>query len=125
MENNIHSQIAQTVLSLKQEVRWKPGSAERHLRKRQKRKHLPETATQDDYDALIRRVINDRDAEVRLYWHENIPYIPITGFIDENVWLVMFSMKGIMETAFIVRHPGHYMKGPEYEYIGYLHEVMP
>jgi hypothetical protein len=122
--NDLCLQITGAVLALIQQVRWKPGSAKRHLLKRRKRKHLLETATLDDYESVIRRSLNDETAEVWVYRYENIPYVTVTASIDKDVWLVMSDMKGIMETAFIVRHPEQYLKSPGYEYIGRLKEVL-
>ena len=57
-------QIIQKVLA---EIRWKPGSAARHLLKRKLRGHLPAETTLADYEQTIRRVLTTSEATVYLY----------------------------------------------------------
>ena len=58
MMNDLKSQIVQAIQAVRQEIRWKPGSAERHLQKRKQRGQLPDTATFADYENQIRQVIS-------------------------------------------------------------------
>ena len=122
--NELKLQIAQTIHKVRQAVRWKPESAERHLQKRKQRRHLPENATLDDYENQIRQIISSGSSQIYLYWYENVPYVTVVTSLEKNAWLVMFDLNGIMETAFVVKHPENYLHSPEYEYIGRVSEVL-
>ncbi len=117
-------QIALAIQLMRAEIRWKPNSAERHLRKRQHRRHLPEEATLDDYETVIRQVLYDESAQAYLFWYDDVPYVTIVTIVENNTWLVMFNLRGLMETAFLVKRPDRYLSTPDYEYIGRLSEVL-
>lgn len=118
------SQIARAIQLVRTEICWKPNSAERHLEKRKRRKHLPEEATLDDYENIIRQVLHDESAQIYLFWYENVPYVTIVTVIENNTWLVMFDLDGLMETAFVVKRPNNYLGTPDYQYVGLLSEVL-
>jgi hypothetical protein len=44
--------------------------------------------------------------------------------MEQRHWLVMFTMDGVMESAYVVERPEHYLSHPAFEYIGSLSEVM-
>lgn len=118
------AQIIKAIQLVEKGIRWKPNSASRHLLKRKRRGHLPEDATLADYEYLIRHIVQDTCAKVYLFWYETVSYVTIVSIREENTWLVMFSMDGIMETAFVVERPDKYLSSPDYEYIGSVSEVI-
>lgn len=119
----ILEQLPDVIQDVQAEVRWKPGSATRHLLKRKLRGHLPAKATLVDYEKTIQRVLSTPDATVYLYWHENVVYPTVVSALDAVVWLVMFSLDGILETAFVVENPDSYLNTSLFERIGTLDEV--
>jgi len=61
---HLREQIADAIRSVRSQVRWKPGSAVRHLLKRKLRGHLPSEATLDDYERMVWTVLQDPQAQV-------------------------------------------------------------
>ncbi len=118
-----HAPIMNAILAVREQVHWKPASAERHLRKRKVRGHLPKAATIVDYEQIILTVLNDKSAQVYRYWHNRSPYVAIVAMVQEKQWLVMFSYDGVLESAFIVERPEHYLSKPGFEIIGLLGEM--
>lgn len=121
---DLHAQIVTTIQSVKSQVRWRPGSAARHLLKRKLRGHLPAEATLDDYERIIQAVLGDNQANVYIYWHNNTPYATVVAVIQNNHWLVMFGLDGLMESAYVVERPDRYLKKSFFESIGSLSEVL-
>ncbi|HNT76330.1 MAG TPA: hypothetical protein PKH77_15050 [Anaerolineae bacterium] len=119
-----YTQIISTLNKLRAEIRWKPQSALRHLQKRRARGHLPPTATLSEYEAIIRVVLQDKSAEVYLYWYNQVAYVTVVGPIGNQKWLVMATDDGILESAFVVERPELYLKQPGFEYMGTIDEVM-
>lgn len=116
-------EIAAVIRQVQQEIRWKPGSAERHLRTRKKRGHLPPDAILDDYHAIIEEVLTTDEAAVYLFSYDEA-YPTVVALLHKRHWLVMFSMAALMETAFIVEKPNSYLKKSNVEYMGTLQEVL-
>lgn len=117
-------QIAAAIHSVRSQVRWKPGSAARHLQKRKMRGHLPAGATLDDYEHVIQAILEDARAEVYAYWYEGTPYVAIVAVFQERCWRVMFSLGGLMESAYVVEHPEQYLSQSAFERLGSLSEVL-
>jgi len=69
--------IANAVRSVPSQVRWKPDSAVRHLLKRKLRGHLPSGATLDDYERMVRTVLQDQQAQIYLYRYRDTPYVAV------------------------------------------------
>jgi hypothetical protein len=107
---------------------WKPDSAERHLRKRISRGHLPVTATLADYEGVIQAIVHQPTAQVYLYWHSSsaglVAYVTLVGAVDDKRWLVMFDLAGTLESAYVVERPQYYLTEPEFEQIGELGEIL-
>lgn len=95
-----------------------------HLLKRKVRSHLPLSATLADYERIILDVASDRDARVFVYWHETVPYPTVVATIDNRSWLVMCDLDGVLESAYIVERPGHYLNRPVFELLGTLGEIL-
>ena len=121
---HLRVQIANAVRSVRSQVRWKPGSAVRHLLKRKLRGHLPSEATLDAYERMAWTVLQDPQAQVYLYRYRDIPYVAVVAVVEQRHWLVMFALDGVMESAYVVERPEHYLSHPAFEYMGSLSEVM-
>lgn len=122
------SKIGKAIQIVQNRLIWKPGSAERHLRRRINRGHLPITATLYDYESLIQTVVHQPSAQVYLYWHSTaeyrIAYVSIVGKITDESWLVMFAFTGVLESAYIVERPQYYLSEPEFEWIGRVEDIL-
>lgn len=116
-------QILDAIKTVRSQIRWRPGSALRHLQKRKLRGHLPATATLADYDAVIRSVLYDISAQVYHYWYNQVAYVTVVSSIENHKWLIMFAYDGVLESAFVVERPEQYLLKPGFEYLGLLGEV--
>ena len=121
---HLREQIANAIRSVRSQVRWKPGSAVRHLLKRKLRGHLPYGATLDDYERTVWTVLQDPQAQVYLYRYRDALYVAVVAVVEQHYWLAMFTMDGVMESAYVVERPEHYLSHPAFECIGSLSEVM-
>jgi hypothetical protein len=118
-----YPEILEVINAVRAQVRWKPNSAEYHLKKRKMRGHLPQTASLEDYEGIILKILQDKSAVVYRYWYNSVPYVTLTAEIQSKQWLVMFSYDGIMESCFVVERPERYLSNPGFEGIGKLVEV--
>jgi hypothetical protein len=118
-----YPQILEAIKTVRAQVRWKPNSAARHLRKRKLRGHLPPTATPEDYEHIILTVLQDKSGQVYRYWYNHVPYVTVVATVHTQQWLVMFAYDGMLESAFVVKRPKRYLSKPGFEWIGLLSEV--
>ncbi len=91
--------VAEGIRRVRHQVAWKPGKDLIHFRKRQALGHLGATTTLDDYNRLIQAVVGDPGARVYLYRARASVYAAVRGNLDRP-WPAIFSLAGIMETAF-------------------------
>jgi len=84
---------------------------------------LPVEATLDDYESIIQAVLEDMQAKVYIYRHNN-PYVVVVAVIQRQHWLVIFGLNGLMESAYVVERPEHYLNQSAFELLGLLGEVM-
>jgi hypothetical protein len=96
----------------------------RHLLKRKLRGHLSAEATLDDYKRIISTVLENADAQVYTYWHCDTPYVAVVAIIQGRHWLAMFALDGLMESAYVVENPDHYLSKPVFDLLGPLSEVL-
>ena len=118
-----YPQMLKAIKAVRSQVCWKHNSAERHLCKRKQRRHLPPTATLDDYERIILTVLQDKTGRVYRYWYNGISYVTVVATVDTRQWLVMFAYDGVLESAFVVERPERYLSKPGFEWIGSLNEV--
>ena len=118
------AQIARAIRSVQSHVRWRAGSAARHLLKRKLRGHLPTGATLSDYERVILTVLEDAHAQVYIYRHNDVPYVVIVSVVQSRRWLVMFSLDGLIESAYVVENPDRYLSKSAFEMVGLLNEVI-
>ena len=121
---HLRVQIANAVRSVRSQIHWKPGSAVRHLLKRKLRGHLPSGATLDDYERMAWTVLQDPQAQVYLYRYRDTLYVAVVAVVEQRHWLVMFTMDGVLESAYVVERPEHCLSHPAFECMGSLSEVM-
>ncbi len=122
--HDLHSRIRDAVDSLRLQINWRPGSAVRHLLKRKVRGHLPGNATLQDYERIIRTVLEDSEAEVYAYWFQDTPYATVVAVVEERHWLVMFDLAGWMESAFVVEQPEQHLNRPAFQPLGLLGDLL-
>lgn len=84
----------------------------------------PATATISSYEAIIQSVIADPSSDVYVYRWQHALYPTIVGKYRGDLWLVMFGLSGIMETAFPPSDPKSYLADPRFEHVGVLQEVL-
>ncbi len=68
-----YQQILDVISTVRAHVRWKPDREVQHLQKRIQRGQLPPGSTIRDYEAMILTVLQDRSADVYLYWYNLVP----------------------------------------------------
>jgi hypothetical protein len=105
------------------QIIWKPGKAEPHLAKRIRLGHLPLNSSLIDYESRIIHVLNQLSATVYVYEFGEIIYLTVVAPIDQNIWLVMITMEGVLETAFPPTDPEEYLSNPSFSYIGQLGDL--
>ena len=118
------TQAAEAVRLVQRQICWKPGSAERHLWKRKRRGHLSLDATLADYERIIRSAVRSQAAIVYSYGHDNASYVAVAASIQEQTWLIMFDLDGVLESAYIVERPGLYLRKSVFNRVGALAEVL-
>jgi len=105
-------------------VQWKPGKDILHLKKRQKMKHLPLSATLLDYHEAISALIGNERNIIYLYEFRSTHYYGVRGFLGEKEWLVIFGTGGVMETAFPPENIDHYLEHRGFVPLGRIEEVL-
>ncbi len=121
---DLRSQIKHAIKAVQSQVRWRPGSETGHLLKRKVRSHLAWSATLADYEGVIADVVSARDARLYVYWHGQVPYPTVVATIQSRVWLVMCDLDGVLESAYVVERPEHYLNRPVFELLGTLGEIL-
>jgi hypothetical protein len=119
-----YGKVETAVNIVRRQIRWKSAeNAARHLQKRKLRGHLPNSATITDYEQVIQTVLQDTSARVYRYWYNQVAYLAVVANVQTRHWLVMFSYEGIMESAFVIERPEHYLGKPGFEWLGLLGEM--
>ncbi len=120
----IRTQAAEAVRLVQRRIRWKPGSAGRHLQKRRRRGHLALDATLAEYEQTIHSAVTDQAAVVYLYAHNDVTYVAVAASIQRQTWLVMFDLGGVLESAYIVERPDLYLRKSVFDRLGVLEEIL-
>jgi hypothetical protein len=95
------------------------------VRTRQKYGHLPPSATLADYEAIIASILAAPTTDVYIYiWQQNAIYPTVVSTYQNERWLVMFSLNGIMETAFPPTDPDAYLADSRFRYLGPMQELL-
>lgn len=122
MLTSLQQQVTSALQQMLMQIRWKPNKAQSHLEKRIRLAHLPPATSLAAYEAIIAAVLRDPEAIVYVFQYNNIFYPTIVAPYQERVWLVMFGMNGVMETAFPPDDPVAYLEDPKYHLLGPIQE---
>ncbi len=121
----LRQQAVEAIQLLRARIHWKSGKDLAHLRRRIGYGHLPAEATLEDYEAIIQAMLHDIAANVYVYiWRDDI-YPTVVGVYEGRRWLVMFSLAGVMETAFPPTDVSEYLSDPRFQYLGTIQELLP
>jgi hypothetical protein len=116
--------VIQAILKAQNHLQWKPAKAYPHLMKRIRLGHLPENATIEIYEAIIRQVLNNPTANVYVYRYESFIYPTATSIISGKLWLVMIDIDSVLETAFPPEKPNNYLANQAFTYLGILEDLL-
>lgn len=120
-----YRRVKTAIRTVQTRIRRKSGKGIQHLRTRQDYGHLPKTATLADYEAIIASILHDATAKVYVYvWQSEAIYPTVVGSHNDRRWLIMFSLDGVMETAFPPTDPEQYLSDPRFYYLGTVQEVL-
>jgi hypothetical protein len=117
--------VADAIRSVRSQVRWKPGKDLAHLEKRKAMGHLPAGAGMSAYDAVVRTLVHDPEARVFAYRFGDHLYATALGNLAGRAWLAIFSLAGVMETAFPPDDVAEYLAQPGYTELGTIGELLP
>jgi hypothetical protein len=122
---DLQAQVASAIRQVQSGVRWKPGKGHRHLEKRIRQGHLPPATTLAEYEAIILAIVSHPDAFGFVYRYGSTGYPTLVAPYKDRIWLAMFSLDGIMETAFPPDEPDTYFSAdPRYISVGPATEML-
>ena len=122
--DNLRVAVIEAIRRVRAGVQWKPGKDALHLQKRQAMGHMSVSASLDDYNAVIQTVVYDAHGQVFVYRLNERPYVAIRSNVGGRPWLTIFSMAGIMETAFPPGDIEAYLAQPGFTEIGTVQELL-
>jgi hypothetical protein len=123
-ETELRRQVVGAIKLMQERIRWKTDKDVSHLATRIEYGHLPPSATMADYEAIISEILRSETAEVYVYhWGDNV-YPTVSHFHEERQWLVIFSLAGVMETAFPPTYPEEYLADPRFQLLGTVRELL-
>jgi hypothetical protein len=122
--SKLRAQVVTAIRQLQTIIRWKPGKDLQHLQTRLEYGHLPPSAKLADYEMIIANILSQAAADVYVYiWRQDV-YPTIMGNYENHRWLVMFSLNGVMETAFPPTDPEAYLADSRFHYMGTIQELL-
>lgn len=124
MSKNALQEAKRAISRLRKAVYWKPGKNTQHLEKRKALGHLPRDCQINDYNKLISKLVQGLENEVYLYEFGSQRYYMIRGKIKEKEWVVIFSMEGIIETAFPPQDTEEYLNKRNTALLGKVGEIV-
>lgn len=124
LNDNDLKNIINAVILVRNKIQWKPNKEQSHLLKRIKLGHLPRNASLITYEEIIQKVIFNPESQLYIFRDNDFIYPTITFTIETTMWLVMFSIDGIMETAFPPSNPQKYLSNNSFICIGSLKEFL-
>lgn len=116
--------LIKAIILIQSNIKWKPNKAQSHLLKRIKLGHLRKNSSLETYEEIIKKVTLNPESQLYVLQHENSLYPTLTGTIEESLWLVMFGIDGVMETAFPPSNPQKYLSNNSFIYLGKLKDFM-
>ncbi len=125
LPDELRDKIIVALKSVQKDVRWKPGKGHEHLQTRKRYGHLAPNATLEEYNEIIQTLMNSETAELYIYvWQEDNLYPTVVSTYDQKVWLVMFSLSGVLETAFPPTSPQEYLSDRRFHDQGSVQEFL-
>ena len=121
--DELNAQVIAATRLVQAGVRWKPGKAQQHLQKRIALGHLEPETQLYDYEAIISALVHDAPAEVYVYIFDDQTYPVVVGTVDNQRWLAMFGLDGVMETAFPPMDAISYLSDSRFVRLGTLQEL--
>ncbi len=121
--DDLHLAIAEAIRRARKQVAWKPNKDLVHLRKRQSLGHLPAHASVADYNKLIQAIVGSPGASVYAYRAQGSIYVAVHANLDRP-WLAIFSLTGLMETAFPPDDIQGYLAQPGFTALGTVEELL-
>jgi len=119
------TQIVKAIRQIQAHVRWKPGKDHQHLAKRIRQGHLAPAATLAEYQQIILAIVSHPDAFVYVYRYGSTDYPTVAAPYQGQIWLTMFSLDGVVETAFPPDEPDTYFRDdPRYIPVGAAREIL-
>lgn len=115
--------VFQAIGKVRELIIWKQGKADSHLAKRIRLGHLPDDATLEQYNTIIAFVVNSPDANVYLYVYGETIYPTLVANVENQLWLVMIGLDGVLETAFPPDDPEGYLSNSAFIYLGSVKEL--
>ncbi|HRQ41272.1 MAG TPA: hypothetical protein PLD25_25420 [Chloroflexota bacterium] len=124
MSAQLQAQIANAVRLVQAQIQWRSGKEQIHLAKRSRLGHIPSGSPLAEYNAIIQFIVSDRKAFVYIYQFGNTYYPTVVTTYHTRLWLAMFGMDGVMETAFPPDDPENYFQDPRYHLVGKLEDIL-
>ena len=121
---HLREQVAHAIRQMRGEIRWKPGKDVEHLQTRKNYGHLPTEADLGDYESIVSVILHEPAADVYVFVWQDDAYPTVVAEHDGERWLVMFSLSGIMETAFPPTDPDTYLADPRFRYLDTMQELL-
>lgn len=119
----LNAQVVAAIRLVQARVRWRSGKDRQHLQKRIALGHLEPGAQLEDYKAVISALVHNADAEVYVYVFDDQIYPVVVGIVGNQCWLAMFSLDGVMETAFPPTDATAYLSNSRFVRLGPLQEL--
>lgn len=116
--------VAAALRQVRNAQRWKPDRDIPHLRKRQRKKHLPAEASMETYNQIIQDLVHTPSGLTYHYPVGGHHYYAVRGKIDKKEWLVIFDASGVLETAFPPTDIDTYLDSHGFEYVGTIEKVL-
>jgi len=116
--------LVDALKGLREKVQWKHGKDTSHLDKRRRMRHLEPDAGLEEYEGIISEVANNGQNVVYLYKRREVDYYAIQGEAHGRLWLVIFGLKGLMETAFPPADLDDYLDRRGFVLLGRIDEVL-
>lgn len=121
---HLRSQVAGAILQARTEILWKPGKDWEHLKKRIGYGHLSPDTSLEGYNQIISTVLQAPCIVVYLFLRQETACLTVVSQYNGLLWLVIFSLSGIIETAFPSDNPDEYLADKDYVYIGTVKELL-
>ncbi len=121
---HLQVQVANAIRLVQEQIHWRPGKDQVHVAKRIRLGQIPPGSSFAEYNAIIQFIVSNREASVYVYQFGNMYYPTVVATYQTRLWLAMFGMDGVMETAFPPDEPENYFQDPRYRLVGKLEDIL-